>query len=113
MISTDSPNEIDELRDLMNAKVQAELPAEKARAAAEQTRIAQKLHAEGSRFVPGLGQKIGSIDARTYFRHLQENPGSMRDPTYIQELLRDSPKLCAPGYKPRVPRKPTYTLVYK
>jgi hypothetical protein len=113
MISTDSPNEIEELRDAINRKVKAELPAEKARAREEQTKIAQKLAREGSVYVPGLGQKIGSIDARTYYRHLQENPGSMRDPGYIQQLLRDSPKLCAPGYRPRVPRRATYTIVYK
>lgn len=112
MITTDSPNEVAELRDLMNRKVQAELPAEKARAVAAQTRIAQKLHAEGSVSVPGLGQKIGTIDARTYFRHWQENPGSMTNPEYIQELLRDSPKLCAPGFKPKINRSPNFTKVY-
>ena len=113
MFTQDSLNEVEEIRDAINAKVKGELPAEKARAVEEQTRIAQKLQAEGSRHIEGLGQKIGTIDARTYFRHLQQYPDSMRDPTYIQELLRDSPKLCAPGYKPRVPRRPTYTIVYK
>lgn len=113
MFTPDSLNEVEEMKDAINRKVLAELPAEKSRAREEQTRIAQKLHAEGSRYIPGVGQKIGSIDRRTYFRLEGENPGCMRDEGFIQQLLRDSPKLCAPGYKPKVPRRPTYTIVYK
>ncbi len=113
MIVSDKPGEVDGLRNAMNAKVWREMPAEKARAAQEQTRIAQKLQAQGSVRINGLGQKMGSIDRRTYFRHQQENPGCWSDPGYAEQLLRDSPKLRAPGYQPKVARKATYTLVYK
>jgi len=112
MITTDSPREVETLREFMNAKVQRELPAEKARAHAEQTRIAQKLQADGPRSMPGLGQKMGSVDARTYFRWQQSHPGSVRDPNFIQEMLRDSPKLRAPGYTPRKTYRATWRKVY-
>jgi hypothetical protein len=112
MITTDSPDEVEELRQAMNRKVQAELPAEKARARDEQTKIAQKLGREGSVHIPGIGQKIGSIDARTFFRLRQENPGCMEDPTFVRELLRDSPKLRAPGYRPPKTYRPSFVKVY-
>lgn len=113
MITSDDPNEVERLRDAINQHVTAGIEAEKALAREEQTRIAQKLRAEGSVSVEGLGQKIGSIDRRTFFRHHQENPGCMQDPDYINQLLRDSPKLRAPGYVPRKSISPTYTIVYK
>lgn len=113
MITTDDENQIDELRDFMNKKVQAELPAEKARAHEAQTKIAQQLSQEGSTYVPGLGQKIGSIDSRTYFRLQQENPGCMSDPNYLKELLRDSPKLQARGFDPRPKRSQKKTFAYQ
>lgn len=113
MFTADCQNEIEPMRDAINRKVKSEMPAEKARAREEQTRIAQKLAREGSRYVPGIGQKMGSIDRRTYFRHELANPGCMRDETYINELLRDSPKLRAPGYTPRVSRSPTFVKTYK
>ena len=113
MITTDSPNEVAMMREVINRKVKSDQPAEKARAREEQTRIAQKLQSDGSRHIPGIGQKMGSIDARTYFRHHQENPGCWNDPDYVDRTLRDSPKLQAPGYRPKKHYKPTYTIVYK
>lgn len=101
MITSDNPNEVDQLRRWVFAKANAELPAEKARARSEQTKIADKLAREGSVSVKGIGQKIGSIDRRTYFRLEQENPGCMRDRQFVNELLRDSPKLRAQGYIPQ------------
>lgn len=32
-------------------------------------------------------------DARTYFRHEQQNPGCMSDPSYTRELLRDNEEM--------------------
>lgn len=113
MISTDSPNEVYELRDTLNALVQSQIESEKAKARQEQTEIAKKLRAEGSRSVNGIGQKIGSIDRRTFFRLHQENPGCFQNPEYVDQLLRDSPKLRAPGYVPKKHYKPTYVITYK
>ena len=33
------------------------------------------------------------IDAQTYFRHEQQNPGCMSDSGYTKELLRDNPEM--------------------
>lgn len=112
MITSDKPGEVESLRATINNKVQREMPAEKARARAAQTRIAQHLQAQGAVKVPGLGQKIGSIDRRTYFRHQQENPGCWQDPGYVHDVLRDSEKLRAPGYRPRLKISPTWRKVY-
>lgn len=98
MIVSDTPGQVEALRATINSKVKREMGEEKARARVEQTRIAQKLQSEGSRHVEGLGQKIGSIDARTFFRLHQENPGCWQNEGFIRETLRDSPKLRAPGY---------------
>lgn len=32
------------------------------------------------------------IDAKTYFRHEQQNPGCMSDSTYRKEFFRDNPE---------------------
>ena len=95
MITTDNPQEAQAVRRVLNRQVLESMPAEKAAAREEQTRIAQKLHREGSRSVEGIGQKIGSIDRRTFFRLHQENPGCWQDADFVNSTLRDSPKLRA------------------
>ena len=49
--------------------------------------------AEGLREGKGGFRLESVMDARTYFRHEQQNPGSMSDDTYRQELLRDNPEI--------------------
>ena len=48
--------------------------------------------AEGFTSTPGVQVKA-VIDAKTYFRHEQENPGCMSDKGYTRELLRDNPEM--------------------
>lgn len=112
MITTDSPKEVGALRDAINSQVKRSIESEKAQARAAQTQIARKLQSEGSRRVEGIGQKIGSIDRRTFFRLHQENPGCFQDAGFVDQLLRDSPKLRAPGYVPKKHYSPTETTVY-
>jgi len=40
------------------------------------------------------GMQIGGVyDARTYFRHEQQNPGCTSDETYMRELRRDNDEM--------------------
>ena len=49
--------------------------------------------AEKHRGGKGLLRLESVMDARTYFRHEQQNPGAMADDTYVNELLRDNPEI--------------------
>lgn len=48
--------------------------------------------AENWNFGKGIQAKA-VIDAQTYFRHEQQNPGCMSDSSYTKELLRDNPEM--------------------
>ena len=42
----------------------------------------------------GKGVRARAVyDARTYFRHEQQNPGCMSDEGYLRELRRDNPEI--------------------
>lgn len=49
--------------------------------------------------IDGLGPKVASIDARTYFRWQQEHPGCWDDKTFMREFVRDNPETRTPGNK--------------
>jgi|TARA_Y100000588_G_scaffold234374_1_gene247950 hypothetical protein len=49
--------------------------------------------AESLREGKGAFRLESVMDARTYFRHEQQNPGSMSDDAYRRELLRDNPEI--------------------
>ena len=55
--------------------------ARKARKAAENMQLPEGVRARAV------------YDARTYFRHEQQNPGCMSDPSYTRELLRDNEEM--------------------
>lgn len=74
------------------------IPEEKVQCDLRQTAIARVVNSVGSLSIPGIGQKIATIDPRLYFRMRAEAGG---DPEFIHSYLRDNPHLCAPGYKPR------------
>ena len=48
--------------------------------------------AENFNFGKGIQAKA-VIDAQTYFRHEQQNPGCMSDSGYTKDLLRDNPEM--------------------
>lgn len=43
-------------------------------------------------YIDGLGPKCASIDARTYFRWHQSEPGCWQDPSFLREFVRDNPE---------------------
>lgn len=83
------------------AEVEAETPAEKAKAAQDMIRTAAALAEHGSDRVDGRGQMIGSIPGRIYFRWAQMLPGCWQDRQFVEEFLTDNPQCRAVGYKPR------------
>ena len=62
---------------------------------AEYTEKSRKLRkaAEALRGGGGTFRLESVMDARTYFRHEQQNPGCMADDTYRRELLRDNSEI--------------------
>ena len=50
-----------------------------------------------SDYVEGMGAKVASIDARTYFRWSQDHPGCWDDPSFLREFVRDNPESRTPG----------------
>lgn len=78
------------------------VPAEKVQAQLREVHIGRVLAAEGSlRTVQGLGQKIGTIPARVFYRWQQEHPGCWEDDAFVQEFFKDNEKLRAKGWTPR------------
>lgn len=47
--------------------------------------------------IDGLGPKIASIDARTWYRWEQEHPGCMADKSFLREFVRDNPEARTAG----------------
>lgn len=88
-----------EVRQLWN-QLDASIPAEKDRAQAAGVAIARDLREEGGHKFEGGGQKMLSIDMRTYIRWQQQFPGCWQDQGFIDEFLRCNPQYCAPGYRP-------------
>lgn len=96
-----------------HAQAQRQAPAEKKEVTRRQLGIAKRMQAEGSRRINGIGQKIGGIDPRLYFRWDQEHKGCWQNPEFVRDFLRDNPQCCAPGYKPRTQIRPTWSKTYK
>lgn len=90
-----------------HAKAKRQAPAEKKEVTGRQAAIAKRMQEQGSRRIDGVGQKIGGIDPRLYFRWHQEKPGCWRDKNFVSEFLRDNPQCRAPGYKPPASHRAT------
>lgn len=75
------------------------VPAEKARAVLRQAQLARAMELEGVVKSDGLGQKIGSVDSRTFFRWQQEHPGCWMNEEFIFEFLKNNPPCRAAGYR--------------
>lgn len=92
--------------DALNDRVLREAPAEKVRAVLAQAQIGRALDTLGSCQVPGIGQRVGAIDLRTFLRWHQQYPGCWNDKAFRDEFLRDNPQCKAKGYK--VKNRPSY-----
>lgn len=73
------------------------IPDEKAQAEIRQAEIAKQMDA--SKRIEGLGQLIGRVDARIFFRWWQQEPGCWRDEGFIKKFLKDNPNCRAAGYR--------------
>ena len=86
-------------------EVQAQLPAEKAKAVQQMLQTAKDV-AEG--LAPssgdGRGQAVASIPPIVYMRWQQEYPGCWKDKGFVEEFLFDNPQCRLPGYRPRAKR---------
>lgn len=83
-------------------EVAATIPEEKVKQELAMVETAKALRAIGPmRTKEGLGQAVGSIPARIYFRFQNEFPGCWQDEEFVDAFLTDNPALCAPGYKPK------------
>lgn len=80
-------------------EVTEQLPAEKLRERLRQISAWRTMQAADSVKVDGLGQKIGEISARTFFRWQREFPGCWQDPAFVKKMLKDNPAMRAPGYR--------------
>jgi hypothetical protein len=85
----------------LEKKVRGKLPQEKHEARERQLRIARDLRRDGSVTSNVTGQKLGSIDSRTYFRWQATDNNFWRDPIKVERFLLDNPQCRAPGWRPR------------
>jgi len=77
------------------------MPAEKARANAEMDKVAEYLQEKGSDHVEGRGQLAGEIPLIVYTRWALAYPGCWQDAEFVHEFLKDNPRCCAVGYRPK------------
>ena len=84
--------------DEFEAEIRGRVPAEKVAAQLRQEKLARVMKQVGSTQIDTLGQKITSMDPRLYFRCFAERG---HEENWIDDLLKDNPELCAPGYRPR------------
>jgi len=84
--------------DEFEAEIRGRVPAEKIAAQLRQEKLARVMRQAGSTQIDTLGQQIARIDPRLYFRCLAERG---HEENWIDDLLKDNPELCAPGYRPR------------
>jgi hypothetical protein len=79
-------------------EVQGLIPAEKVQVELRQQQSARIMHAAGSVCIPGIGQRVASIDPRLFFRLQAEHGGHEN---WLKDFLADNPSMCAPGYRPK------------
>lgn len=78
------------------------IPAEKVKADLNQAFIGRALLKEGAVAAPGgLGQKLGEVDARTFFRWQQSHDGCWQDKNFVHEFFADNPQLKSAGWTPK------------
>ncbi len=89
------------IREFIN-EVRGTIPAEKIKADLDEAFIGRALIAEGPVKGPGgLGQKLGEIPARVFYRWSQEFPGCWQNKEFVDEFFRDNSRLKSPGWTPK------------
>lgn len=69
---------------------------EKAMAQIRQVNRKRSEYMKEARQVDGLGQLIGVIDARIYFRWMQEDPDFWNDKKNVDKFMKDNPEYAMP-----------------
>ena len=87
-------------RKLMNDWALRYVDEEKAASIVTRSQIARILEKCGSISAPGIGQRTGAIDPRTFMRWHQTNPGMWNDKREREYFLADNPQYCAAGFRP-------------
>ena len=97
-IVTDVPESF--LREF-EAEILGQIPAEKIKADLDEAKTKRHLVSEGAVAIEGIGQKLGEIPARTYFRWLQqEGAECWQNREFVHEWFRDNPRLKSDGWTP-------------
>lgn len=98
-LPADGPINQDVLQRL-DKELRGGIAEEKVQAMLRQARLARIMREAGSVSIPGIGQLKAKIDARLYFRWVQEyGPKIWSDDDFFRTMARDNPQILAPGYK--------------
>lgn len=82
-------------------EILGQIPAEKVKADLDSIAIKRVLVNEGGVAINGLGQKLGDIPARVYFRWMQqEGRDCWSDRNFCHEFFADNPALKSDGWTP-------------
>lgn len=88
-------------RKLMNDWALRYVDDEKAKSVVNRAQIARVLEKCGSIQAPGIGQRTGAIDPRTFMRWHQTQPGMWDDKKEREYFLAENRQYCAQGFRPR------------
>jgi len=88
---------LDRLERELRFELQDQMSVEKMTYAVRQAMIQEELLERGPmRTIDGLGQHLGEIDARTFFRWDREEPGCWNDRNWVRKYVKDNPEAAAP-----------------
>ena len=76
------------------------IPEEKAKLDLQAASMGRMLLDEGPLAIEGVGQKLGEIPARIFFRWQNQWPDCWANKEFVTEFLRDNPQYRCPGWKP-------------
>ena len=65
---------------------------EKANRMARVAKMKEVERIQNRKHIDGIGQRVGEIDARTFFRWQQEEEGFWDDPKNVKRFLNDNPE---------------------
>lgn len=78
------------------------IPDEKAQAELRQQEIGKYLVEQGSACIEGIGQRIGAVDIKTYYRWIGEyGPECWQDKGFIRDFFMDNKGLKDKGWNPK------------
>lgn len=89
---------LDRLERELRYELQDQISLEKMNYLVRQQMIREEMLEQGPRkTTDGLGQFMGTVDARTWFRWDREEPGCWSDPKWVDKFFKDNPEAAAPA----------------